>query len=218
MDYLQSVYNENNKPRTGYPGLMTAHLAGRLGLAAGDTLLEIGCGRAEFLAGFARAGLLVSGVDMCPSALDHAEGLDIRLCALGREPLPFADGTFDAVFSKSLLEHLPVPDDYMLEALRVLKPGGLLVTMTPDWESCHQTFYDDLTHVKPYTVISLRRLYEIHGLKAATVEKFIQLPVVWRHPALKHICRLIAPFVPVRTQLKFPRWSRELMLLAIGRK
>jgi hypothetical protein len=56
------------------------------------------------------------------------------------------------------------------------------------------------------------------AVKDHTVEKFIQLPVLWRHPWLKYICRLIVSFVPVRTQAKFPGWSRELMLLAVRGK
>jgi ubiquinone/menaquinone biosynthesis C-methylase UbiE len=197
---------------------LSRHLATLWGLKKGDCLLEIGCGRGEFLAGFKRAGLDVAGTDMCASAKDFSPELPIAICTLGETPLPFTDEYFDVVFSKSLLEHILDPAIFMHEALRVLKPGGLLVTMTPDWESCYKIFYDDMTHVRPYTIRSLRFLYDQYALKDYTVEKFIQLPVVWNHPWLKYVCRLIAPFVPVRTQAKFPRWSRELMLLAAGKK
>ena len=44
-------------------------------------------------------------------------------------------------------------------------------------------------------------------------KKIRQLPIVWRYPVLNHICAAISPFIPVRTQNKFLRWSRELMLV-----
>jgi ubiquinone/menaquinone biosynthesis C-methylase UbiE len=47
--------------------------------------------------------------------------------------LPFPDGTFDAVFSHALLEHLQEPDRALHEFLRVLRPGGVMGVATPDW-------------------------------------------------------------------------------------
>jgi len=51
--------------------------------------------------------------------------------------LPFADASFDAVFSHALLEHLREPAKAVAEFRRVLKPGGALGVCTPDWvDSC----------------------------------------------------------------------------------
>ena len=50
------------------------------------------------------------------------------------------------------------------------------------------------------------------------VFKFRQLPIVWKYPVLNHFCSFIALFVPVRTKNKFFRWSREIMLIGIGKK
>ena len=47
--------------------------------------------------------------------------------------LPFADNSFDAVFSHALLEHLKEPVRAAIELKRVLKPGGMLGVCTPDW-------------------------------------------------------------------------------------
>lgn len=220
MDHLATIFTEKHRPRTNYPNQLAKHLTERFHLAQGARLLEIGCGRAEFLIGFKRVGLSVMGTDSCLSARDLCEDKDVEIsqCMLGRDSLPYANATFDIVFSKSLLEHMRDPHVYMAESLRVLRPGGTLITMTPDWESCHQKFYDDFTHVQPYTDISLLFLYEQYALTDILVEKFRQLPIVWKYPALRYVCRFVSPFVPVRTKNRFLRWSRELMLLAVGRK
>jgi ubiquinone/menaquinone biosynthesis C-methylase UbiE len=47
--------------------------------------------------------------------------------------LPFADQTFDAVFSHALLEHLADPLAALNQMKRVLKPGGVAGVCCPDW-------------------------------------------------------------------------------------
>ena len=100
----------------------------------------------------------------------------------------------------------------------MLKPGGLLLTLTPDWEAQYKTFYDDYTHFRPFTKISLRNIKLAEGFEDVSVFKLRQLPVVWKYPALNLICAAISPFIPVRTKSKFLRWSRELMLVGSGIK
>ena len=90
--------------------------------------------------------------------------------------------------------------------------------MVPDWESQHQTFYDDHTHVSPFTIVSLNDIQLLTGFEDVKVSKFRQLPVVWKFPFINYLCALISPFVPVRTEIKFLRWSREIMLLGVGTK
>ena len=46
--------------------------------------------------------------------------------------LPFADAIFDVVISFQVIEHVPDPDRYVQEALRVLRPGGVFMIATPD--------------------------------------------------------------------------------------
>jgi len=106
----------------------------------------------------------------------------------------------------------------MKEAFRVLKPGGLFLSLVPDWESNYKIYFDDYTHKTPFTIISLRDIYLLFGFDSVNVIKFRQLPIVWKYPQLNILCDIIAPFVPVRTEQKFLRWSRELMLIGSGIK
>ena len=106
----------------------------------------------------------------------------------------------------------------MNEVYRVLKPGGLIITLVPDWESCYKIYYDDYTHKTPFTFLSFKHAIEMSGFNDVSVEKFRQLPIIWKYPYLKYLSIVISPFVPVRTKNKFLRWSRELMLVSVGRK
>ncbi len=100
----------------------------------------------------------------------------------------------------------------------MLKPGGLLLTLVPDWESNYKIYFDDFTHRTPFTKVALSDAYQMYGFQNVQVFKFRQLPILWRYPIFNYVSMLIAPFVPVRTKTKFFRWSRELMLVGVGRK
>ena len=84
--------------------------------------------------------------------------------------------------------------------------------------SNHKTYFDDYTHRTPFTCVSLADIYKMTDFQDISVRKFRQLPIVWRYPAMNLLCALIAPFVPVRTEIKFLKWSRKLMLIASGIK
>ncbi len=135
-----------------------------------------------------------------------------------KEKLPFDDNSFDILFSKSFIEHLSDPSNYLDEAFRVLKPGGMLLTLVPDWESNYKIYFDDYTHRTPFTLVSLNDAYKMFGFEQIEVFKFRQLPIVWKYPALNYFCAAISPFIPVRVNNKFLRWSRELMLVGAARK
>ena len=182
------------------------------------SLLEVGCGRGEFLKHFKKLGLDVYGVDISPEAPDYQRDISIQICDIEAKGLPFPDKSFDIIYSKSLIEHLNNPDVYVSETVRVLKPGGLLLTLVPDWESNYKIYFDDYTHRTPFSPVSLELLYRVGELEDINVFKLRQIPIVWKFPLLNNFCAVISPFIPVRTGIPFLKWSRELMLVGSGRK
>ena len=92
--------------------------------------------------------------------------------------------------------------------------------MTPDWKSQRHIFYDDFTHVHPYTQISLKDMLKIYNFQNVETETFYQLPVLWKYPWLKIFSKCLQIFGPVKKiyKNKFIRWSRELMILGTGIK
>ena len=213
--YISTIY-DNARPITSYPHQLASYLKSRYNL--GGVLVDLGCGRGDFLNAFREIGLNVQGIDA-------EENLPVENVIGGvnleTDTLPFDDDTVDVIFTKSVLEHIHNPDNIMRECLRILKPGGILITMVPDWQSCMYIYYDDHTHVQPYTVTGLRDLLRIYGFDSVSSEIFYQLPCVWKYKWIKVICKflqLIGGPVKKISKNKFYRFSRELIVLATGYK
>jgi len=216
--YLSVVYDEKSHPYTEYPKQLCQYLYQLFELKPGMKMLEPGCGRGEFMENFQSLGLDVYGVDISHEATDFSKDFVVEICDVDNEPLPFLDKTFDVIYSKSFIEHLYYPEKFIKEAQRVLKPGGLLISLTPDWETEYKVFFDDYTHRTPFTSISLNDFYNIHGFIETKVHKFRQLPIIWRYPVLNNICKIFSPFIPIRTEIKFLKWSKRVMLIGSGKR
>ena len=216
--YLSVVYGDGSHPYTEYPVQLCNYLFQLFELSQGMKMLEPGCGRGEFLSNFQSLGLDVYGIDVSPEAKEYSNNFPIDICDIENSKIPFEDNYFDVIYSKSFIEHLYHPENYLVEAMRVLKPGGKLITLVPDWESNYKIYFDDFTHRTPFSKNSLTDAYKIYGFRSVQVEKFRQFPIVWKYPSLNYLCSVIAPFVPDRSKIKTLRWSRELMLIGVGIK
>ena len=221
-NYIKTIYNEKDRPITSYPDQLTKYLFDKFNMCSGMKFIEIGCGRGDFLKGFQKLGLDVCGFDISEEAVEFNQGIEIKIGS-AENLLPYEDNTFDIIYSKSLIEHLNNPDKYIKEAYRILKPGGILLTLVPDWEANYRTYFDDYTHRTPFTVVSLKDIYKMFNLKNVEVVRFRQLPIVWKYPVLNYFCVLISKFLPTRINItckisKFLFWSKEIMLIGYGAK
>jgi SAM-dependent methyltransferase len=90
-------------------------------------VLDNGCGVGVLLARLGDAHR-ACGSDLSYGMLRHArDDGGLGLVQADSTRLPFADGSFDVVFARALLHHLPEPDQGLAEIRRVLRPGGLAV-------------------------------------------------------------------------------------------
>src|SRR5215216_240446 len=109
------------------------HLLGS-GLFGPETrVLDVGCGTGNYAAALTEStSCLVSGVDPSQRMLDSARASAPweSLKQGNAENLPFGDGSFDVVMSTDVIHHIEDRDAYFREAVRVLRPGGHVVTIT----------------------------------------------------------------------------------------
>lgn len=224
-NYISVVYDQARTPETDYPSRLAVYLMNRFKIAPKNRLLELGCGRGDFLNAFHTQGVECYGVDRDLFGKTSYPHLKIETCDLSKQSLPFPDGFFDVIYHKSVLEHVYDPTNLMTESLRVLKKGGKLVFLTPDWVSQMPVFYEDFTHCRPYDVMATRDVLRIFGFQNIQAEKFYQLPVIWKAPFLKFLLGPLkimgvrqARWLTQVTGIKFFRWFIELMILGYGEK
>jgi SAM-dependent methyltransferase len=100
----------------------------------GERVLDLGCGAGRFVAALRDAGANPVGVEIAEAALERARrnapGADLRLV----EPdgsLPLEHGSVDLVWCSEVLEHVADTEQLLLEARRVLRPGGRLLITVP---------------------------------------------------------------------------------------
>jgi SAM-dependent methyltransferase len=141
-------------------------------------ILDIGCGRGEWLQVLREAGLQARGIDTNRILVQQCK--ELSLDVEEREALEFlgsvADGSLNAVTAFHFAEHLPLETlvRFLDEAGRTLKPGGLIILETPNPEnllvgSCN--FYLDPTHKNPIPIPTMKLLLEARGFRCEDVLK-----------------------------------------------
>jgi SAM-dependent methyltransferase len=139
-------------------------------------LLDLGCGRGEWLEFLKEHGLQARGVDRNDGMVERCRRADLDV-TLG-DALPYLstlpDACLGAITSFHMVEHMPfeVVLDLIDECLRVLKSGGILILETPNPQNIlvgSHTFYLDPTHRKPLPSPMLRFFVEARGFCDAHV-------------------------------------------------
>lgn len=146
-------------------------------LFAGQTdVLDIGCGRGEFLDLLRAQGISARGLDINHAMVEasRARGLDVtKGDALGYlSGLP--DGSLGGLFAAQVVEHLP--PDYLTSLLEVaghkLRPGGRIVleTINPAcWLAFFESYIRDLSHVRPIHPETLQYLLRVSGFHDVSI-------------------------------------------------
>jgi ubiquinone/menaquinone biosynthesis C-methylase UbiE len=159
-----------------------------LPLSQGGTLLDVGAGEGRYLpiwrSLFPKADITAVEVSPIASERSAARYPFARHVVASAEELPFADGSFDAVISIEVIEHVPDGRRMIAECYRVLRPGGWCIISTPcgnrgslDWwraklsgelrpsldDGIHFGTHDDPTHLRRYRSAEFTQLCELFG-------------------------------------------------------
>lgn len=137
----------------------------QVGLSAGETVVDLGCGGCPYREWFTEAGCKYVDCD-----IDGSASIKIR----PGESVPIADGTANGVISFQVLEHVWDLDWYLYEAKRILIPGGwLLLSTHGSW-----LYHPHPTDYRRWTVDGITKELEERGFEVALVRGLVG-PLAW---------------------------------------
>ncbi len=141
-------------------------------------ILDVGCGRGDFLALMSGRGWDSTGLEMDKRILKRGKNRDgVSLRVGGLEDVKFPDAHFNAITFWHVFEHLRNPDWALKECHRVLKPGGLLVIAVPNAGSLQARLagrswfhLDPPYHLYHYSLKNLKSLLDKNGFEVVNVK------------------------------------------------
>ena len=152
-------------------------------------VLDIGCGRGEFLEVMREAGVEARGIDLGQESVElcRRKGLQAETADLFEYLAQVPEGSLEGIFSAQVVEHLPperLPEMIRLAAVS-LQQDGILAIETPNPECLAifaSHFYLDPTHTRPVPHALLSFYMEEYGLGGIEVHRLS--PAVETMPAL----------------------------------
>lgn len=130
----------------------------------GTKVLDVGCGQGQFVDFMVRAGWNVSGIELSDSAVAICQQFGLPVKKMDFFDSALQPASFDLLTMFEVIEHLPLPGQFMARAEELLKPGGILYLTTPnfaaldrrilgsDWDVIHRE------HLAYFTPKTLRKV------------------------------------------------------------
>jgi SAM-dependent methyltransferase len=149
-------------------------------------VVDVGCGNGAFVRACLDRGIDAIGVEAFDASVAVARRNGIRVIQAPGENLPFDDASLDVVRLKEVLEHVHDPLALAAEMRRVLRPRGVFIAYVPtQWSQLYPypaNFWDDYTHVRPFSRVGLQRLLQDAGFDRMTIEGYTPPLRAWQRP------------------------------------
>jgi SAM-dependent methyltransferase len=168
-------------------------------------VLELGAGYCYFINEVSASRRVA--VDISPDMLQWKRSNVEGVCSDAMEYLRGADAEqFDFILASNFFEHFTWPQlDEMLPAIvRILRPGGRIAAIQPNFRLAWRRYFDDYTHRTIFTDVSLTDWFRSGGLKIAHAEpRFLPLTVKSRLGGLSFLvpAYLASPIRPLAGQM-----------------
>jgi SAM-dependent methyltransferase len=167
-------------------------------------VLELGAGYGHFINNIHATQR--TAVDLWPG-LRECVGPEVSVHIGRTSNLDFLeDASVDFAFASNLFEHL-TQDDFaatLAQLRRVLRPGGTLNILQPNYRRAYKEYFDDYTHISVYSDISLTDFLSAHGFEVTTCHPgFLPLTIKSKLPVSRSLIRLYLalPWKPLGKQM-----------------
>jgi ubiquinone/menaquinone biosynthesis C-methylase UbiE len=133
-------------------------------------ILDYGCGPGDFLSVANSRGVEAVGVDSARRSVEIARERGLNVVLGDSSTLNYPPESFNMIIMHSVIEHIDNPLQTLGQLANFLKTGGVFVVSAP---TPGNYFWDDPTHVRPYTPKALRTIGELLGLKVEKISFII---------------------------------------------
>ena len=167
-------------------------------VAEQEGLLELGAGFGEFSKELKAARKWA--LDMNPALVEHWDPAATPLIQSALDPLPLEPGSVATVAASNFFEHFTLEQgaEILSEVWRVLRPGGVLIAIQPNFRLEPRRYYDDYTHRTAFTDNGFRDFLLSLGWEIAHCEpRFTPFTMKSRLPTAEWLVRLYLA-LPVR--------------------
>jgi SAM-dependent methyltransferase len=169
-----------------------------------DDVLELGCGYGAFINNI-RCGSKTA-IDQWAGAAEYLKpDVKVQIGSI-TSLMPVPDRSIDFVFSSNVFEHLTQADFVACldEVKRVMRAGGTINILQPNYRFCYDEYFDDYTHVSIYSDRSLCDILRANGFRILDcIPRFLPLTIKSRLPVWPLLIRayLAAPIKPLGKQM-----------------
>lgn len=175
-------------------------------------LLEIGCGTGFFLEEALDQGYqVVQGIEPSRESVEHAHPRVRSQIFCGvMKPDVFPPERFDVICLFQVFDHLPAPGAFLAECFRLLKHGGLILSINHNIEAISARLLGerspivDIEHTYLYSPATMSRIFLGHGFQ------ILQVGPIFNRYSIRYLCRLLPlPSILKRAALA---WSQKSLL------